>query len=193
MSEQEAYRRAAAEWHRALHADDRPLVEDRLAPSQWEPVLVLQHRIVRPPPCMRARMHLVLIRHPGREMTCTGVPATMSGSAGGPPGLGPDHALLHIMLCGNVRFEGLRGAVPPPCGQQTFAGELMVCLRTGAGADPASASHQRMEALMEGHVRAHGPGCCCTVSHLGGSQPIDGQPAMLPGTLGPRPKACMHA
>jgi hypothetical protein len=38
--------------------------------------------------------------------------------------------------------------------QQTFASELMVCLRTGAGSDPASASYQRMEQLVEGHVRS---------------------------------------
>lgn len=38
-------------------------------------------------------------------------------------------------------------------GQQTFASELMLCLRTGAGSDAASASQQRMEQLVEGHVR----------------------------------------
>lgn len=51
---QEAYRRAAAEWHRALHADDRPLVEEQMRPSQWEPVLILQQHIVSGlPACMR--------------------------------------------------------------------------------------------------------------------------------------------
>ena len=44
---QEAYRQAAAEWHRALRSGDgRPLVEEQLNPSQWDPLLVLQRHIV---------------------------------------------------------------------------------------------------------------------------------------------------
>jgi hypothetical protein len=57
VGEQEEYRRAAAEWHRALHADDRPLVEEQLQPSQWEPVLILQQHIVRLFPSTTPLLH----------------------------------------------------------------------------------------------------------------------------------------
>jgi hypothetical protein len=46
--------------------------------------------------------------------------------------------------------------------QQTFAAELTVCLRKGAGDDLTSALHKRMDALVDGHVRS------CHLLHANG-------------------------